>query len=78
MYDTNRGDSLVEGTAASSAAALAKPCKASIGAFRVDRGRVSSDSSSEDGEVLGTIPYVAYLCGYVPTLNRHVSQAGIY
>lgn len=53
-----------EGTAAASAAALAKPCNASIGAFNVDRGSVSSDSSSDDGAVLGTIPYVAYLCGW--------------
>jgi hypothetical protein len=42
--------------AAASAAALASPCKASIGAFMVERGRVSSDSSSEDGAVLGTMP----------------------
>lgn len=47
--------------AAASAAAFARPCRASIGAFRVALGRVSSDSSSEDGAVLGTIPYVAYL-----------------
>ena len=50
-----------EGAAAASAAALASPWSASIGAFRVDRGRVSSDSSSDDGAVLGTMPYVAYL-----------------
>lgn len=35
--------------AAASAAALAKPCKASIGAFKEALGKVSSDSSSEDG-----------------------------
>ena len=52
-----------DGAAAASAAALARPCKASMGALRVERGRVSSDSSSEEGAVLGTIPYVAYLCG---------------
>jgi hypothetical protein len=55
---------LADEVAAASAAALANPCKASIGAFMVDRGKVSSDSSSEEGAVLGTIPYVAYLCGY--------------
>ena len=54
----------MEGAAAASAAALARPCKASIGALSVERGRVSSDSSSDDGAVLGTMPYVAYLCGY--------------
>ena len=53
-----------DGAAAASAAALASPCKASMGAFRVERGSVSSDSSSEEGAVLGTIPYVAYLWGY--------------
>ena len=53
-----------EGAAAASAAALARPCRASIGAFRVDRGSVSSDSSSDEGAVLGTMPYVAYLCGW--------------
>ena len=42
--------------AAASAAAFASPCRASIGAFRVALGRVSSDSSSEDGAVLGTMP----------------------
>jgi len=42
--------------AAASAAALAKPYKASIGAFMVDRGKVSSDSSSEEAAVLGTMP----------------------
>ena len=78
MYDTNLGDSFVEGAAASSAAALASPCKASIGAFKVARGKVSSDSSSEEAEVLGTIPYVAYLCGYVPKLNQHITQSEIY
>ena len=46
----------VEGAAAASAAALAKPCKASMGALREALGKVSSDSSSEDGAVLGTIP----------------------
>jgi hypothetical protein len=45
-----------EGAAAASAAALAKPCKASIGALREALGNVSSDSSSEDGAVLGTMP----------------------
>jgi len=35
-----------------------------MGAFKVARGSVSSDSSSEDAAVLGIIPYVAYLCGY--------------
>ena len=35
-----------------------------MGALSVERGRVSSDSSSEEGAVLGTMPYVAYLCGY--------------
>ena len=54
----------VEGAAAASAAALAKPCSASIGAFIAARGSVSSNSSSEDGAVLGTIPYVAYLWGW--------------
>ena len=54
----------MEGTAAASAAAFASPWRASIGALRVDRGRVSSSSSSDDGAVLGTMPYVAYLCGY--------------
>jgi hypothetical protein len=46
----------VEGAAAASAAALANPCKASMGALREDLGKVSSDSSSEDGAVLVTIP----------------------
>jgi len=46
---------------AASAAALARPCRASIGAFMLDRGKVSSDSSSEDAAVEGTMPYVAYL-----------------
>ncbi len=50
-----------DGAAAASAAAFARPCNASMGAFKVDRGNVSSDSSSDDGAVLGTIPYVAYL-----------------
>lgn len=53
----------VDGAAAASAAALANPWRASIGALRVARGSVSSDSSSDDAAVLGTIPYVAYLCG---------------
>lgn len=48
------------GAAANSAAAFAKPCRASVGALREAR---SSDSSSEDGPVLDTVPYVAYLCG---------------
>ena len=52
-----------EGAAAASAAALARPCRASMGALRVDLGNVSSDSSSYEGAVLGTIPYVAYLFG---------------
>lgn len=46
---------------AASAAAFASPWSASMGALREARGSVSSDSSSEDGAVLGTIPYVAYL-----------------
>jgi hypothetical protein len=50
------GESVAEGAAAASAAALAKPCKASIGALREALGKVSSDSSSEDGAVLGIIP----------------------
>ncbi len=49
------------GMDAASAAAFARPCKASIGALRAERGSVSSDSSSEEGAVLGTMPYVAYL-----------------
>ena len=53
----------LDGAAAASAAALASPCRASIGALRVARESVSSDSSSDDAAVLGTIPYVAYLCG---------------
>lgn len=61
---THRGVD-ADGAAAASAAALASPCKASIGAFKVERGSVSSDSSSDDGAVLGTIPYVAYLWGYM-------------
>ena len=52
-----------EGAAAASAAALARPWRASMGALRVDLGNVSSDSSSDEGAVLGTMPYVAYLCG---------------
>jgi hypothetical protein len=45
-----------EGAAAASAAALASPCKASMGAFAVDRGTASSDSSSEEAAVLVTMP----------------------
>ena len=45
-----------EGAAAASAAALASPCKASMGALRLERGRFSSDSSSEESAVLGTTP----------------------
>lgn len=52
---------VADGIAAASAAAFAKPWSASIGALRLARGRVSSDSSSEEGAVLGTMPYVAYL-----------------
>ena len=52
---TNRGGE-AEVAAAASAAAFAKPCKASIGAFNVALGNVSSDSSSDDGAVLGTMP----------------------
>ena len=51
---TNLPDS--EGAAAASAAALANPCSASMGAFKDARGSVSSDSSSEEGAVLGTMP----------------------
>lgn len=54
-----------EGAAAASAAALARPCNASMGALRLERGRVSSDSSSVEGAVLGTMPYDAYLCGWL-------------
>jgi hypothetical protein len=57
---TNLGGE-AEGTAAASAAALARPCRASMGALRAERGRVSSSSSSELGAVEGMIPYVAYL-----------------
>ena len=57
---TNLGE-MAEGAAAASAAAFASPCKASIGALMVDRGNVSSDSSSEEAAVLGTMPYDAYL-----------------
>lgn len=53
-----------DGAAAALAAAFANPCKASMGAFKVERGTVSSDSSSEDGAVLGMIPYDAYLWGF--------------
>ena len=59
-----------EGTAAASAAALANPWRASMGAFKVARGSVSSDSSSEDAAVLGTMPYVAYLCGCKENIKR--------
>lgn len=52
---TNLGGE-AEVAAAASAAAFAKPCKASIGAFNVALGNVSSDSSSDDGAVLGTMP----------------------
>ena len=45
-----------EGAAAASAAALASPCKASMGALMVDRGSVSSDSSSEEAAGLETMP----------------------
>jgi len=45
-----------DGAAAASAAALAKPWRASIGALREALGRVSSDSSSDDAAVLGTMP----------------------
>ena len=41
---------------AASAAALARPCRASMGALILERGRVSSDSSSDDAAVDGTIP----------------------
>ena len=54
---------MIDGAAAASAAAFAKPCKASIGALRAALGRVSSDSSSDEGAVLDTIPYCANLCG---------------
>ena len=40
-----------------------------MGAPMVARGNVSSDSSSDDGVALGTIPYVAYLCGYRHTIS---------
>ena len=55
LYRTNR-DAENEGAAAASAAAFASPCNASIGALRDDRGRVSSDSSSDEAAVLETIP----------------------
>jgi len=45
-----------DGAAAASAAAFAKPWRASIGALSETLGRVSSDSSSEDGAVLATMP----------------------
>lgn len=35
-----------------------------MGALIALRESVSSDSSSDEGAVLGTIPYVAYLWGY--------------
>jgi len=56
-------EAFTEGAAAASAAALASPCNASIGAFKLERGRVSSDSSSVEGAVLGIMPYEAYLWG---------------
>lgn len=68
IYDSAMAAYLVllfEGAAAASAAALASPCSASMGALSVERGRVSSDSSSYDGAVLATMPYVAYLCGCI-------------
>ena len=46
----------VDGAAAASAAALANPWRASIGALSEALGRVSSDSSSDDAAVLGTMP----------------------
>lgn len=61
FLNTNLGET--DGAAAASAAAFANPCKASMGAFKVERGSVSSDSSSEDGAVFGIIPYDAYLWG---------------
>jgi hypothetical protein len=55
---------MAEGAAAASAAALARPWSASMGALIVERGNVSSDSSSEEAAVLGMMPYDAYLCGW--------------
>jgi hypothetical protein len=55
MNRANR-DAENEGAAAASAAALASPCKASIGALMVDRGSASSDSSSEEAAGLETMP----------------------
>jgi hypothetical protein len=52
-----------EDALAASAAAFARPWSASMGALMLDLGRVSSDSSSEEAAVDGTMPYVAYLCG---------------
>ena len=66
-----------DGAAAASAAALASPCRASMGAFKVERGRVSSDSSSDDGAELGTIPYVAYFWGYRGQ-TRLLAKVGSY
>jgi hypothetical protein len=34
-----------------------------MGAFKAERGKVSSDSSSDEAAVLGMMPYVAYLWG---------------
>jgi hypothetical protein len=45
-----------DGALAASTAAFARPCSASIGALRADRGRGSSDSSSDEAAVLGTMP----------------------
>ena len=59
------------GPVAASTAAFARPCSASMGASIVERGRVSSDSSSDDGAVLGTMPYVAYLCGCDKDEHEH-------
>ena len=55
LYRTNR-DAENEGAAAASAAAFASPCNASIEALRDSRGRVSSDSSSDEAAVLETTP----------------------
>ena len=55
LFSTNL-DAENEGAAAASAAAFASPCNASIGASSDDRGRVSSDSSSDEAAVLETIP----------------------
>jgi hypothetical protein len=66
-------DEDVDGAAAASAAAFAKPWRASMGALSETRGNVSSDSSSDDGVVLGTMPYVAYLWGL--SIIRYVYQS---